>query len=679
MLSALADAALSRPRAVLGTTIAVLVVAAALAVATVDRLALAPLGASGSESARTADELAAALGHEPAPGLLLVTSGRKREKVNSGVYRVALDVISSQSETNPEVAEVRRGPVSRDGRTTVLALYFRDDDPGAQREAAAGLESELDPGPLDVLVGGQVGILSDARDGLWGELGPLELIALPIAAVVLVIAFGLRLAAGPVLAAAIGALGSIGVMALTDGVTTVSISGIAPATVVAIGLGIESCRLLSARYREQAAIPTRAEDAVRTALDTAGPPVVLATIAATAVAASVAVIPVLDARSAALGGGLAAVLSGAVSLAVMPALLVLTPPSAAPAASTGSPPREGRGIWYRMEAALTRRAWIAALLVVLPAAALIVVALPGLRADTVPLDAAALPDDSGAHRGEARVVSELGSATTAPVLVPTPTQDGRGQREDLRAELARVPGVADVGGTSQPGLLGAGTEARPGSLGARDAVEATRSAPVVGVADVGGRDAEALDANRALLDRLPIAAGLAALLLAALLVVFVFRGVLSLPRAIISAAVLAIASKLPAAAAGGLLVFVFQDGRLTATLGYTPEGGPELVAVICVLAAVATVSAARTVHFAATIGAERELRFVAWDRVPRGGALTLPGVAASTAVLVAATVVLAGSDLVAAKEFGLATAAGVALDFLLLRVLLAPGLARLSQ
>jgi hypothetical protein len=42
-------------------------------------------------------------------------------------------------------------------------------------------------------------------------------------------------------------------------------------------------------------------------------------------------------------------------------------------------------------------------------------------------------------------------------------------------------------------------------------------------------------------------------------------------------------------------------------------------------------------------------------------------------------VVLVGSDLVAAKELGLATAAGLVLDLVLLRILLAPGMARLSH
>jgi uncharacterized membrane protein YdfJ with MMPL/SSD domain len=63
--------------------------------------------------------------------------------------------------------------------------------------------------------------------------------------------------------------------------------------------------------------------------------------------------------------------------------------------------------------------------------------------------------------------------------------------------------------------------------------------------------------------------------------------------------------------------------------------------------------------------------------VPLAASLTLPAAGAATVVAGAATVVLAGSDLVAAKELGIATAAGLALDLLLARALLVPALARL--
>jgi len=65
--------------------------------------------------------------------------------------------------------------------------------------------------------------------------------------------------------------------------------------------------------------------------------------------------------------------------------------------------------------------------------------------------------------------------------------------------------------------------------------------------------------------------------------------------------------------------------------------------------------------------------------VPLAAALTLPAVTAATLIVAAATLVLVGADLVAAKELGLAVAAGLLLDLVLARALLLPALARLSQ
>jgi len=678
MLNAVADAALRRPRATLAALAAVLVLAAALAAAAPDRLAPAPPEASGSESERAADQLGAALGHEPGPGMLVVTKGR--QPVRSAVYGIALDVITSRLEANPDVAEVRRGPVSRDERTTALEVYFREDDPGGEQQAVADLQ-DLDPGPLEVAIGGQAGVLHDAQQGLWDELGTLERLALPVCALVLAIAFGLPLFAGPLLAAAIGVLGSMGLMGLLSELTPLSAVGIAAAAVIAIGMAIEACLVLAARYREEAMTLGHSEVALRRTVEVAGRAVVIATLAATAVAASLAAIPVLDARSTALAGGLAAVLSGGTALTAMPCILVLARPGAAPRAAAVAGGEGSAGdFWYRVTSAITRQRLTAGALAAGAIVTLTAVAAPSLRTDTVPLDAAGLPDDAEAHRAELRATVELGSGTTAPVLISTDATE-RVELNRFSRELRSTPGVADAEGPTAAGeklaLVRAGTEARPGSLGAREAtanVRDTASLP----ADVGGRDAEALDVNRSLLVHLPIVAGAAAVILAAV-VFLVLRPALRTPRAAGSAAVLAIVSKLPAAAAGGLLVLVFQDGRLAGLLSYTPEGGPVLGAVIAVLGAVATVSAARTVHFAAAVAAEREHSFGSTATVPIAASLTLPGFAASTAVVAATAIVLVGSDLVGAKELGVGVAAGVILDLVFVRALIGTGLARLSQ
>ena len=101
-----------------------------------------------------------------------------------------------------------------------------------------------------------------------------------------------------------------------------------------------------------------------------------------------------------------------------------------------------------------------------------------------------------------------------------------------------------------------------------------------------------------------------------------------------------------------------------------------LIAAVCALAAI---GAARTVHYATALAEERGVGFRARAIVPLAGSRTLPGAAVATIVAAAATLVLAGAGLVAAKQFGTAVAVGLILDLVLVRALLAPALARLSQ
>jgi trehalose monomycolate/heme transporter len=678
MSGRLAAVALERPRAMLIGTLVALALAAVLASATVDRLPLTPQRATGSASDRAADELRAALGSEADPGIVIVTHGR--DPVDSGVYEVALDAISSQVETNPDVAEVRRGPVARDGRTTALRVYFTDDDAAAQQRAVAELREELDPGPLEIQVGGEAAVLRDARNGLWGEIGLLELLALPLFVFVLVIAFGVRLAAGPVLAAAIGGLGSAGLMGLAG--APLSALGIAPAAVIALVVGIEACYALSGRYRDEAAAHGAGETALRATIAAAGRSVAIASFAAAGVAGSAAVIPVPGARSAALGGALAALLSGGAALAAMPSLFALSTPSGVTAGRSEDLEEGQRRFWYRLQSALTARREIAAALVALPVAALIATAAPALRAETVPIDAAGLPDGAESREAEARVVSELGAITTAPVVVPGDSVADAEQR-DLRRRLERLAGVADTESPDESGsnvsVVTAGADARPGSLGAREVVERIRATAAPLSDTVGGRDAEALEADRELPGHLAIAASVAVLFLALLLFVIVRWRSPGAWSPALQAVPLALSSLLPAAAATGLTVLVFQDGRMTGLLGYTPQGGPVLASVIAAVCALAAIGAARTVHYATALGEERDVGFRARAIVPLAGSRTLPGAAAATIVAAAATLVLAGAGLVAAKQFGTAVAVGLILDLVLVRALLAPALARVSQ
>jgi uncharacterized membrane protein YdfJ with MMPL/SSD domain len=156
---------------------------------------------------------------------------------------------------------------------------------------------------------------------------------------------------------------------------------------------------------------------------------------------------------------------------------------------------------------------------------------------------------------------------------------------------------------------------------------------------------------------LPIAAAVAALVLAVVLGV-AFSARLAAPVAVVSL--------LPAAAACGLCVLVFQDG----------QGALENGAVASLLAALASVSAARS---ASAMHASQEA--TAGGLEPGWGAqwtasLLVPGAIVASLIGAAMTGVLLGASLAPAREFGFAVAAGLLLDLIVVRLPLIAALAR---
>ncbi len=659
---ALAEAALSRPRALLGGLIVALLIAALVAGGAPASLGVPAAEPSDSQSADADDALAGALDREPDPGAVIVTHGDF--PVRAGVYRVPLDVVSSQAETQSVVASVRRGPVSKDGRTTALEIFFDRGDEAAQQRAVDDIERNLDPGPLTARVGGQEAVALQARQTAAHDLGRLELLALPVALVILVAALGLRLAAGPILASATAIVGTLALLRIAGGIAEVSLLGILPGGAVGLTLGVEFCLALAARYREEVRQLRERGAALRRTMETTGRMILAASFVAAGAAAGLVLVPLAQVRSAALGAALAALLAGAAAVVAMPALISMY------GAGSAAGDREPRG-WGRVTRRLVPAGRARRVPALLGAGLLLLVAAPLIRGETVALGASALPEDASARRADERATKELGAGVTAPVLV-TGSPRARAEARRLRDELERTEGVAVAAPPQRAGaelqLVRAGLVAAPESLGARRAVESVRAAPSPYETSVGGQDAAALDADRALFDHLPIAALAVALLAAGLLFRLVAR-----PGSLCGA--LAVAGLLPAAAAGGLLVLVFQDERLAGALDYTAQGAVQLGALVALIAALVTISTARGALLAATAAERRSAG--AEIAVRRGLSLTLPAGAIATAIAAAAGAVTVASGLLPLKEAGLGLATGLLLDLILVRGLIAPSLTRL--
>jgi hypothetical protein len=197
------------------------------------------------------------------------------------------------------------------------------------------------------------------------------------------------------------------------------------------------------------------------------------------------------------------------------------------------------------------------------------------------------------------------------------------------------------------------------------ASEPARAAAIAGPLSLAGHEAD-LAVDTQLVGDMPLVAALAGGLLAA---AFGLRfGARAVP--------FAVAALLPAGAAAGILFVVFEDGTLAAELGQEPQGSVNVLALAFAVASLAAIAAARTASALETVRAERELDPGPPGIAERAAGLTLPGALTATVVVGALAGVLAGADLYPARELGLAVAAGLLLDLVLLRPVVLAAAAR---
>jgi hypothetical protein len=180
--------------------------------------------------------------------------------------------------------------------------------------------------------------------------------------------------------------------------------------------------------------------------------------------------------------------------------------------------------------------------------------------------------------------------------------------------------------------------------------------------------AELTAAGSGFIDSLPLAAAIAAGASAVVLIAASRQAGLSVS--------LALAGILPAATATGIAVLLFQEGRLTEAFDYTPEGTLKLGAVALGVAVPAALAAGRSGALAVALRSERLSGSGTGIEGAQG--LVGPGSAISTLLVAAAALALIASNLLAAKEFGFLAGAGLILDLVAVRVLIAPALARLT-
>jgi RND superfamily putative drug exporter len=300
------------------------------------------------------------------------------------------------------------------------------------------------------------------------------------------------------------------------------------------------------------------------------------------------------------------------------------------------------------------------------AALLIALGIPFFSIQFTSVDAQVLPDSASANQVDDALRADFPPFRDTPIQVAV--SGGAAEAERVAREAERLPGVAEV--------------RRPIELtGGGYAVEVVSSSPPLSqasedlVADLRGLDSDALttgftagfvDLKQSLADHLPLM--LAIVVAVTLVVLFAFTGSVVLPVKQI------LMNLLGLSAVFGILVLIFQDGRLESLLGYTSQGALEATQPLFLFVVAFGLSTDYGVFLLSRIkeahdggASDTDAVAIGLERVGR--------IATAAAVLFAVAIgAFVTSEMIFIKQLGLGTALAVLIDATIIRALLVPSL-----
>jgi RND superfamily putative drug exporter len=308
---------------------------------------------------------------------------------------------------------------------------------------------------------------------------------------------------------------------------------------------------------------------------------------------------------------------------------------------------------------------------------MVAIALPALHTRWSGVDARVLPASASAHQVEDAIAREFPGVRSSPEFVAVRAGAGGGAAvRAYAARLARIPSVEQV---SAPRYLGrdtwqieatpAGEAIAPGAQRVIARMRALASCTGCGVAasaQVGGSGAEFADERSAIAQSLPVAVGILAA--GTLLVLWLMTGSLVLPLMALAM------NALTVAAATGLLVAIFQDGRLEGVLDYSSQRGIEQSNYLVLAAIAFALSTDYGVFLLTRIKEAHDGGASERESIALGLQRTGRIVTAAAVLLAVAIGAFATSNVVFLKEIGVGAVAAVLLDAFVVRTLLVPAL-----
>jgi RND superfamily putative drug exporter len=569
------------------------------------------------------------------------------------------------------------------------------------------------PGTTKPWVTGGPALFLDLNIASTQSLRSGELIALPVAFIILILVFrSLMAALLPVLVATLGVVCTLGVLCFLatphpylSFLPPMGVTFFVPnlVTMIGLGVGIDYCLIYLARYRRERANHLTTQEALLLTRQTAGKTVVASAVLVMSGFMTLLFIPLEFFTSIAVGGMLVVASVALATLTLLPAMIFLV----------GSKLEWGCDMfatlnrlnlgprcfedWGRF---VVRRAWPC---VIIGLVALSLLALPSLRLQIASVEAKNIPTQSESRKGYESLSENLGAGWMMPaiILVQHPSQDWMGA-DGMTAEKAlvdqlnqlpnteKVLSVTDNSGSrraqqTRMGLLTSASDATqsvilmlsktdPQSPVARDWLnhitdllhKSEVAIPNGPTYSLGGLPSVTLSADNVIMGALPVVI-LATLASTFILLTAFMRSILVSLKAILL-------NLFCVMAAYGFQVICFQDGWGARLFHLFPTDGLNTVVLVICFCALFGLSMDYEVFILSAVR-ESWLDTHNMNLAVQEGLHRVAGIITSAAfIMIAVFLSFAFGDVVEIEQLGIGLSFAVLLDATIIRLLLVPSI-----
>ena len=612
--------------------------------------------------------------------------------------------------------------VSSDGHTAydVVFLSIAPDDSPA---ALPGVRERLaQPPGLEVQLAGGPAFYGDVQSVSESDLRRSEVVSLPLAALALLLVFGsVAAAALPLVVGGAAVVVALAAIFLVGSVTPMSIFVLNLATLLGLGLGVDYSLLMTSRFREEMAARAgdppaeRVAGAVEATVATAGRAVFFSGLTVLLGLTGLILFEFMILRSVGIAGAIVVLLAASSALTLLPALLAIVGLRIDALAIRRVVPRDDpNGPWAR----LARRVMRHPVAVLIPTLGVVLLlGSPFLHVRFNSPDSTILPASVPSRAAFDRLANAFGEGEFAPIALairttgPATSPDNVAALYDYSRRLAADPRIrridsvvdvdprlrreqyqllyADPNGPRDRFVATALAATTKGNLTAftittpfgpnrdegRSLVADLRNptgplAPPAGMTIlVGGGAADVADVVGRVAQDFP-RTGL-------FIVVTTYLVLFLLLRSVVLPAKALVMNTLSIVASFGALVWIFQDGNLSAILGFQPLGFVETTQPVILFCVLFGLSMDYEVFLLSRMKEQ-------WDRTGDNREAVARGLERSGRIVTSAAlivVVVAGSfafaDIVLIKALGIGMAIAVTLDATVVRALLVPATMRL--